>query len=195
MAALQPSHLIEQQKEMKMTFEQKIQELLDKQELTELMYKFARALDRVDGELMKSTYWEDAIEEHQDPIFPDLFFYNDNAHEFIDPAMEGFRALKVTQHRISNPLIENDGDAATAECYVWAYHVHEEDGVDKEGILGGRHHLKFERRNGAWKIKHRSTVFDWNQNQDASAIWAENFSDKYRGKRDKTDDSYNYLII
>ncbi|ANS88023.1 hypothetical protein VSVS12_04324 [Vibrio scophthalmi] len=77
------------------------------------------------------------------------------------------------------------------ECYVWAYHVHEEDGVDKEGILGGRHHFHFERREGEWKIKHRSTVFDWNQ--IASAIWAKEFDDKYRGKRDIADDSYNYL--
>lgn len=38
-----------------MTMEQKLQQLLDKQELTEIMYKFARALNRVDGELMKST--------------------------------------------------------------------------------------------------------------------------------------------
>lgn len=178
-----------------MNIENKLQELLDKQEMTELMYKFARALDRVDGELMKSTYREDAIEEHQDPIFPQLFFYNDNAHNFVEPAMEGFKAIKVTQHRISNPLVEIDGDTATAECYVWAYHVHEEDGVDKEGILGGRHHFKFERRDGVWKIKHRSTVFDWNQNQNATAIWAENYSDKYRDKRDKTDDSYNYISI
>lgn len=99
-----------------MNIEKQLQELFDKQTLTEIMYKFARALDRVDGELMKSTYWEDAIEEHQDPIFPELFFYNDNAHAFVDPAMEGFRALKATQHRISNPLIEISGDTATAEA-------------------------------------------------------------------------------
>lgn len=35
-----------------MTMEQKLQQLLDKQELTEIMYKFARALYCVDGELM-----------------------------------------------------------------------------------------------------------------------------------------------
>ena len=176
-----------------MTDNQKLQILWDKQEITEVMYKFARALDRVDGDLMKATYWDDAIEEHQDPIFPDLFFYNGNAWEFVPKAMEGFQALKATQHRISNMLIELDGDQATAECYVWAYHVAEEDGVDKEGILGGRHHFLFEKRNDEWRIKHRSTVFDWNQNQDATAIWSDNYSDKYRGKRNHTDDSYNYI--
>ncbi|SMY16664.1 nuclear transport factor 2 family protein [Photobacterium aquimaris] len=176
-----------------MDMQQKLQVLLDKQDITEVMYRFARALDRVDGALMKNTYWEDAIEEHQDPIFPELFFYNDNAHKFVEPAMEGFKQLKATQHRISNPLIEVNGDSATAECYVWAYHLHEENGVDKEGILGGRHQFLFERRNDTWKIKHRSTIFDWNQNQNATAIWSEKYDDKYKGKRDKSDESYLYL--
>ena len=94
---------------------------------------------------------------------------------------------------VDNVLIELDGDKATAETYVWAYHVHEENGVDKEGILGGRHHFQLEKRNGEWRIKHRSTVFDWNQNGDATAIWSEKFDEKYRAKRDRSDDSYNYV--
>lgn len=117
-----------------MDMQQKLQLLLDKQDITEVIFRHARSLDRMDAELMKSTYWEDAIEDHQDPIFPDLFFYNDNAHAFVEPAMKGFEAIKITQHRISNVLIEVDGDTATAESYVWAYHVHEEDGVDKEAF-------------------------------------------------------------
>lgn len=174
--------------------ELKLQELLDKQEITEVMYKFARALDRVDGDLMKSTYWEDAIEEHQDPIFPEQFFWNGNAHEFVPIAMKGFESLKATQHRISNMLIELDGDRASAECYVWAYHLHEEDGVDMEGTLGGRHLFNFERRNGEWKILHRSTIFDFNQSHEATAVWGEAYGDKYQGKRiDRSDDSYNYI--
>lgn len=176
-----------------MEIQQQLQVLLDKQAITEVINKHARSLDRMDGELMKSTYWADAIEEHQDPIYPDLFHYNDNAHAFVEPAMEGFKALKATQHRISNILIEVDGDKATAESYVWAYHVHTEEGVDKEGILGGRHYYKFERRNGEWKISHRLTVFDWNQNLDATALWSEKFDEKYNGQRDKTDASYRYF--
>ena len=188
MTPVAPANAEQPQLDVKM-----LQQVWDRQEITQLMYRHARSLDRMDGDLMKSTYWPDAIEEHQDPIYPDLFHYNDNAHKFVGPAMEGFKALKVTQHRISNVLIELDGDKATAETYVWAYHVHEENGVDKEGILGGRHHFQLEKRNGEWRIKHRSTVFDWNQNGDATAIWSEKFDEKYRAKRDRSDDSYNYV--
>jgi hypothetical protein len=173
---------------------QKLQILWDKQEITEVVHRFARALDRVDGELMKDCYWEDATEEHQDPIFPDKFFWNGNGHEFVPIAMKGFHGLKDTQHRIANMLIELDGDHATAECYVWAYHLHEEDGKDMEGTLGGRHLFRFERREGEWKILHRKTVFDFNQSQDATAFWGEAYEDRYKGKRiDYSDASYDYI--
>jgi len=173
---------------------EKLKILWDKQEITEVINKFARALDRMDGDLMKACYWEDATEEHQDPIYPDLFRWNDKAWSFVPIAMKGFENLKVTQHRISNILIELDGDEATAEAYVWAYHVHEEDGLDKEGVLYGRHNFRFDKRNDEWRIKHRSTIFDWNAGGDASAVWGEGYSDKLRGKRgDFRDDSYNYI--
>jgi len=173
----------------------KLQQVWDRQEIEQLMYRHARSLDRMDAELMKSTYWSEGIEEHQDPIYPEHFFWNDNAWKFVPEAMKGFTNLKITQHRISNILIELDGDKAAAETYVWAYHVHtDENGVDHEGILGGRHHFKLEKRNDEWRIMHRSTIFDWNQNQKATAVWSDKFDEKYRPHRgDMKDDSYNYL--
>jgi len=172
-----------------------IQQVWDRQEIEQLMYRHARSLDRMDAELMKSTYWPEAIEEHQDPIYPDLFHWNDNAWKFVPDAMKGFQNLKVTQHRISNVLIELDGDKATAETYVWAYHVHtDEDGVDQEGILGGRHFFDLEKRGDEWRIMRRVTVFDWNQNQKASAVWSDDFNPKYHQKRgDMKDESYKYI--
>ena len=179
---------------MNKSIEEKVLSLWDKQEISEVINKFARALDRVDGELMKSTYWEDAIEEHQDPIYPDLFSWNENAHKFVPLAMKGFEALEVTQHRISNILIELDGEAAKAEAYVYAYHVaKDENGVAHEGILGGRHLFDFVKKDDVWKIQHRVTIFDWNRNNVASAIWSENFSRHLRGQRDENDASYKYL--
>lgn len=173
----------------------KLQQVWDRQEIEQLMYRHARSLDRMDADLMKSTYWPEGIEEHQDPIYPEHFFWNDNAWKFVPEAMKGFQNLKITQHRISNVIIELDGDKATAETYVWAYHVHtDENGVDHEGILGGRHHFKLEKRNDEWRIMHRSTIFDWNQNRKATAVWSDKFDEKYRPHRgDRQDDSYNYL--
>jgi len=174
----------------------KLEQVWDRQEIEQLMYRHARSLDRMDGELMKSTYWPEGIEEHQDPIYPTLFHWNDNAHRFVPEAMKGFTNLKVTQHRISNVLIELKGDnKATAETYVWAYHVHtDENDVDHEGILGGRHLFDLEKRGDEWKIMKRVTIFDWNQNQNATAVWSDDYNDKYRPKRgDLKDESYKFI--
>lgn len=177
-----------------MSIEEKIEYLYAKDQIIEKIYLFARALDRKDGDLMKDMYWEDAIEEHQDPIYPDKFHYNGNAHEFVTMAMKGFESLKLTQHRIANPIVKIEGNKALAEAYVYAYHVEEENNKDIEGILFGRHEFKFEKRNDEWKIIYRATIFDSNQKQEGSAFWGEDYDDKLKGKRDKTDLSYEFIF-
>ena len=42
----------------------RVQALLDKQEIRELIYRYCNAADRHDNELMRSLYHEDAIDEH-----------------------------------------------------------------------------------------------------------------------------------
>jgi len=108
--------------------------------------------------------------------------------------MKGFEALKITQHRISNMLIELDGDKDTAETYVLSYtNYNDAEGVEQESLVGGRHQIELEKRDGEWKISKRASIFDWNQNQKASAVWAAEFNQKFASKRDKSDNSYNYI--
>ena len=172
----------------------KLQQVWDRQEIEQLMYRHARSLDRMDAELMKLTYWPEAVEELQDTI-TGQFQWNDNAWKFVPAAMEGFKNLTGTQHRISNVLIELDGDKATAETYVMAFNLfNDENGVPQENIVGGRHHFKLKKRNDEWKIMHRSSIFDWNQNHEGTAVWSDKFDEKYKPQRgDRKDDSYNYI--
>jgi len=107
--------------------------------------------------------------------------------------LEILKGVELTQHMHSSPVIELDGDSATAESYIWAYNTVHADGVLKDEIQGGRRLFIFEKRDDEWRIKHRSTIFDWNQSHDATAVWSDKFSEKYRSKRDYTDDSYNYI--
>lgn len=172
----------------------KIEQFIDRHEIEQLMYRHARSLDRMDAELMKSTYWPEAIEELEDNI-TGTFQWEDKAWDFVPLAMKGFENFKVTQHRVSNILTELDGDKANTETYIMAYHVYtDENGVDQEYILGARSLYKLEKRNGEWKIMNRSTILDWNINQPATANWSDKFTDKFRPHRgDMKDDSYNYI--
>lgn len=40
----------------------KLQQVWDRQKIEQLMYRHVSSLDRMDAELMKSTYWAEAIE-------------------------------------------------------------------------------------------------------------------------------------
>jgi len=163
-----------------------LQQVKDQQDITQLLYRNVRSIDRLDAELMKSTYWPDAVQDHQDPINP--IDYSGNAWEFCDYAVSELAKVERTHHRLSNISIELNGDKAYAEAYVWAYHYFKTPDGNKEGILLGRYQNKLEKRNGEWKISYRLTIFDANQSLDATDTWGSDF--RNMGKRFPDDQSY-----
>jgi hypothetical protein len=163
-----------------------LQELKDHQDITQLLYRNVKSIDRLDADLMKSTYWPDAIQDHQDPINP--IDYSGNAWEFCDYAISELAKVERTHHRLSNITIDVNGDKAYAEAYVWAYHYFKTPDGNKEGILLGRYQNRLEKRDGEWKIAYRLTIFDANQTMDATDTWGDQF--RNMGKRFPEDQSY-----
>ena len=43
---------------------EKLQQLLDKQEIHEVIMRYCRGIDRLDREMIRSVYHDDAIDEH-----------------------------------------------------------------------------------------------------------------------------------
>ncbi|MCT4613751.1 MAG: nuclear transport factor 2 family protein [Marinifilaceae bacterium] len=172
-----------------------LQKVLDRQEIEQLLYRLTRSFDRRDAELMKSCYWPEAVEELED-IISGSFQYNGNAHEFVPMAMQGFGYFNRTFHRLSNILIELDGDKANAETYIVAYHQFtDKEKKEQEQFVGARQLYKFEKRNGEWRIMHRLSMWEFNQNQASTAMWIdlEKVNPRYISKRDKSDVSYKFL--
>jgi len=56
------------------TLEQKIQSILDRQEIEQVLAMYCRAIDRMDLELLKSVYHPDGTDDHGS--------FSGNAHEF-----------------------------------------------------------------------------------------------------------------
>ena len=81
---------------------------------------------------------------------------------FVDSALPSLRKKFVaTQHRISNTTVEQDGDSAMVETYVHATHVEESAEGRRLHTFVGRYIDRFELRDGAWKIAHRTLRNDW----------------------------------
>jgi hypothetical protein len=163
--------------------DEKITALIDKQEMTEVIYRLARGLDRCDEALLRGCYHHDATDDHG--------IFKGTAEDFFPWVIEMLRGMENTMHFIGNVLIDLTGpDAAKAESYFTAYH---RIAGPTDMIVAGRYLDKFERRTGEWRIAHRAAVYDYNITHPASdAAWSQPPMTTLlaRGKRAPDDVSY-----
>lgn len=159
--------------------------LLDKQEITEVLARYCRAIDRLDEELLRSVYWPDGYDDHMS--FAGL------VAEFIPEAIKSCASIfKSTVHSISNTLIEVDGDVAHSETYFTSFNrlSQTRDGREYDRITCARYLDRFERRDGEWRIARRLVVTDWNRVDpvEESEVWG-----KAVGLRSREDPVYRRL--
>ncbi len=168
----------------------RVNELLAKEEISDVIMRLARGTDRRDVELIRSCYHSDAVDDHG-------AFLGSGA-EFADWAIECLAAMK-TMHFLGQIRIEIEGDVAHAESYCEAHHVFEATTDMSMGVAGTgkmdsvmwlRYVDRIERRDrGPWLIAERRCVYDWTYVLPASQSWPldENFT---LGRTDRSDPSY-----
>lgn len=169
-----------------MTIERKLQEALAKRRIEEVGFRYCRAIDRCDEELLLTTFHEDAQ--------VDMGVYVGPAREFARFLMPYIRDnLIVAMHRLTNVLIELDADRAKVESYMPGCAI----GRTPNGLTDFpdvmRYLDHFERRGGEWRISFRQLVMDWNAGFPATMSEGDVFAQMLRGRRDKQDPSYRFL--
>ncbi|MGW0173828.1 nuclear transport factor 2 family protein [Rhodococcus sp. NPDC003322] len=129
--------------------------LIDKQEITEVLYRYARAVDRKDFDRVADCYFPDAIDNHGGYIGT------------VDGLIEDMKARHATidssLHYVTNVLIELDGDTANVESYCLCYLRQVPQvpgGTQARATVKCRYVDRFERRDGQWRIADRIVVFD-----------------------------------
>jgi hypothetical protein len=161
----------------------RLQALWDRQAIEHILTTYARAIDRLDVELLKSLYHPGALDTHAS--------FKGSAEEFADFAIDYLRReFTATMHHITHSNINVYGDAAATESYFYAYHRFEgnfdrvseffgkayaqrcrSDGTLDDGhefICGGRYIDLFTKRNGEWRIADREITVEWNHVRPAS---------------------------
>jgi hypothetical protein len=166
----------------------RLERALARDEIRDVLARYARGVDRADASLLKSCYHPDAIEEHGGN-------YTGNALEYVDGAVPRIRQMGAMQHLLGSSHIEFDGATAWVETYLWTFARFTADGKSTDTFTGGRLVDRFECRDGAWKIAHRRTVFDWNRDIASSEGWCNGLFDPSKpgmhlGRKDEHDISY-----
>jgi hypothetical protein len=133
---------------MNPTLEKRLQELVDKQDIVDVIHRYCRGIDRFDRELALSAYHSDAVEDHGIVVM--------KAADFVDWALSMHAELHVAHtHVVSNISIDLDGDTAHVESYYRAFC---ESKVKPNMVTAGRYVDRFERRDGKWAIAARFCI-------------------------------------
>jgi hypothetical protein len=165
--------------------EKKLREIVDRDEIHRVMLRYGRGLDRLDRELARSCYWDDAIEDHGN--------YVGRPDDFIDWADQTTLAHLSTQHAILNHYCELDGDDAYCETYYQFTGVRE---TPPHFVSTGRYVDHFQKRNGEWRIANRVCIIEGKFDVPDAAINAlmppaYTADEPCQATRDRNDVSYH----
>lgn len=179
----------------------RLTELLYKQDISEVVISYARALDRLDEVLLRSVFHPGARHEHfyiGPSSAPELRSTDDQPADFVAFALAVLRTHKRTHHQLGNILVEFDGDkAAFVESYFTAYHRMRAKGdplagadafdTEMDFFVGGRYIDRFTQIEGEWKITHRTGLTDWMRLESPSSAGFGDVADNQVGKQGPDD--------
>jgi hypothetical protein len=134
-----------------------VRELLDRQRITEALYTYCRAVDRVDRELGYSIWNEGATVDYGESIFIG------DARALIDWICASHEQGLAHSHQIANVIIALDGDRAASEAYVNSAMRMMREGALMQVNTRGRYLDRWSRRGGRWGIDRRVFVCDFDE--------------------------------
>jgi hypothetical protein len=164
-----------------MSSQSSLQNLADREAITDLIHRYCRSVDRLDIPLGHSIWHEDAIADYGS-------IYQGNGRGVIDHICAQHLHALNHSHQVSNISIDLDGDRAGSESYVTAS-LRIRRGEKLQHIsVWGRYVDRWSRRNGRWGLDKRIAIRDFDEVRDVVAM-----NEHDVGRRDRSDPSYSVL--
>jgi SnoaL-like domain len=161
--------------------------LIAEVEVRRLIFTYARAVDRLDRDLLATIFLPDAQVE-LGTIYQGCFA------GFLDVAMGFMGSMAATRHDVGNILVTVEADGrVSAESYVQAWHRIKAPSETRELIVYGRYLTRIECRDGHWGIAWHSEIIDWGRDVAADSAWFDGNAEMPKGRRDRDDLSYRVI--
>jgi hypothetical protein len=148
---------------MESTTEQ-LKAFLDREQIRERIVRLARGEDRRSADIISACYWPDAATDYG--VFQGSF------KEYLAWVVPGAEAIKNTQHVLGQSVIDLEAASARVETQVISYHRVDIGQGDLDTCVGGRYLDRFEKRDGDWRIAHRTMLYDWYQDWGKAIDWS-----------------------
>ncbi|MEE2032901.1 nuclear transport factor 2 family protein [Rhodococcus chondri] len=121
-----------------------LQELQDKAEIADLIYRYATAVDTKDWDRMASVFTEDAHLDYSSVGYPP-----GSRDEVLAILRRALEQVPMTQHFVTNIEIRLDGDRALVRAMF--YNPMRLPGATELTYCGGNYHHEMVRTSDGWK--------------------------------------------
>lgn len=158
------------------------EQLADREAITDLIYRYCRAMDRIDAELGYTIWHADGIADYGKEVF------QGKGRDFIDHVCAQHRRTLMHSHQVTNIIIELDGNTAASESYVTATLRIQHGDELKQISNWGRYADSWSCRNGIWGIDKRIAIRDFDEIRTITPL-----SQNDRARRDRGDPTYTIL--
>ena len=138
-----------------------IQSIIDRTSISDVVYRYATAVDTRDWALYKSCF-TDIVEIDFSSWNPDVkaTLPSDQWAQMVKAGISGF---ETTQHTSSNHVHTIHGDRAICVSYMQADHFLRTDDGMKECTLGGYYTNELVRTDDGWKISRCTLTVTWSR--------------------------------
>jgi 3-phenylpropionate/cinnamic acid dioxygenase small subunit len=139
-------------------------DLQDKQEITEICYRYGLVLDSRDWSSLSTVFTSDAEAYYLD-MAPCIGY-----QAIEDTCSSALGALDRSQHLIGNVVVSltgDDPDTAECICYLQAQHVKTGTDGGDNFIIAGRYLDRLVRTADGWRIKERRLEGMWTDGNPA----------------------------
>lgn len=150
----------------------------DRRAIQECLFRYVRGVDRKNWDMVRAAYHPDAHDDHGN--------YKGGIDGFIASLVKRHATIEQSMHVVGNIVIDFAGpDSALMEAYFITHQrigpeagdarlpylrgapIAPDQAVETEVV--GRYVDRMTRRDGAWKIAHRTVVFEVSRGQPAPA--------------------------
>jgi SnoaL-like domain len=156
--------------------------MTDREAITDQLFRYCRAMDRIDHGLGYSVWHDDGTADYG----PDIFI--GSGRDFVDHVCIQHAQTLGHSHQLSNIIIEIDGEKAASESAVTATLRIERDGRLMQIMVWSRYVDRWSKRDGRWAIDHRIAINDFDEIREVTPMRTTT-----RGSRDRHDPSYSVL--
>ena len=138
-----------------------LQQLLDREAIRQVHCRYARGIDRVDGEMIRSCF----TERPRFTRVPQAKVVREvgGREEIVQWFVNGITRYDATQHLMANEYFSLGESDARSETYAVAQHVFQGEGKATLYVMAIRYKDGLVKSGGEWRIEHRELNLDWRE--------------------------------